>query len=119
MATLGSPMLDLGWWLFMQRHHTEGYGIAHPDGLPGRDQTIERYAEVSGFSVEHVDFYEAFAALRGSVIMTRLAKMMIEVGMVPPDAEVVRNNPGSRILARLTGQPAPTGAGLTGHVGRG
>lgn len=118
MATLGSPSLDLGWWLFMQRHHTEGYGIGHPAGLPTRDEVIARYAQLSGAPAQYVDFYEAFAALRGSIIMARLAHMMIAAGMLPPDAEMVYNNPATRVLAALCGLPAPLGVGMTGHVGR-
>lgn len=119
MATLASPMLDLGWWLFMQRHHTSGYGIPHPEGVPSREETIRAYTELSGHSTKHIDFYEAFAALRGAVIMIRLATMMIQAGMLPADAEILHNNPGARILAELTGLPAPDGQGLTGHIGRG
>ena len=119
MATLASPLLDLGWWLFMQRHHTEGYGIPAPHGLPDRGATIGHYQRISGHDTTAIDFYEAFAALRGSIIMLRLATMMIEGGILPDDADLLHNNPGSRILAELTGQPPPTGVGLTGHVGRG
>lgn len=118
MTTLGSASLDLGWWLFMQRHHTAGYGVDHPAGLPTRGEVIERYGQLSGAPAEHIDFYEAFAALRGSIIMARLAHMMIEAGMLSPDAEMVYNNPASRILAELCGLPAPRGVGITGHVGR-
>ena len=118
MATVASPMLDLGWWLFMQRHHTTGYGIPHPDGMPTREQTIRRYQELTGHSTEHIDFYEALSALRGAVIMIRLATMMVEANMLPADADTLHNNPGSRILAELTGQPAPDGQGLTGPVAR-
>lgn len=118
MATLGSPSLDLGWWLFMQRHHTEGYGVEHPPGLPSRGEVIARYAELSGTYPEHVDFYEIFGALRGSIIMARLAHMMIDAGMLPPDAEMVYNNPATRTLAKLCSLPAPRGIGMTGHVGR-
>jgi aminoglycoside phosphotransferase (APT) family kinase protein len=118
MATLGSASLDLGWWLFMQRHHTEGYGIGHPAGLPTRDEVIARYTQLSGAPPQYVGFYEAFAALRGAIIMARLAHMMIAAGMLPPDAEMVYNNPATRILADLCGLPAPLGVGMTGHVGR-
>jgi aminoglycoside phosphotransferase (APT) family kinase protein len=119
MATLASPLLDLGWWVFMQRHHTDGYGIPAPHGLPDRDKTIAHYRRVSGHDTTAIDYYEAFAALRGAIIMLRLATMMIESGILPDDADLLYNNPGSRILAELTGQPPPAGAGLTGHIGRG
>jgi hypothetical protein len=50
--------------------------------------------------------------------MMRLATMMIDAGLLPADTDALVNNPGSRILAQLTGQRPPEGTGLTGHVGR-
>jgi aminoglycoside phosphotransferase (APT) family kinase protein len=112
MAALGSPEQDLGWWLFMHRHHTEGFGLPHPDGFPTREEVVARYEEHSGRTVRNGHFYEAFAALRGAVIMVRLARMMVEAGLLPPDAEMAENNGSSRICADLCGLPAPAGAGI-------
>jgi len=112
MAALGHPEQDLGWWLFMHRHHTEGFGLPHPEGFPSRAQVISRYEELTGHPVQHIDFYEAFAALRGAVIMVRLARMMIQAGLLPPDSEMAENNGSSRILASMIGLPAPAGVGV-------
>lgn len=112
MATLASPEQDLGWWLFMHRHHTEGFGLPHPDGFPKRDAVVRRYQELSGRKVRNLDFYEAFAALRGATIMVRLAHMMIGAGLLPPEADMAENNGSSRILADLCGLPAPAGEGV-------
>jgi aminoglycoside phosphotransferase (APT) family kinase protein len=112
MATRASPEQDLGWWLFMHRHHTEGFGLPHPDGFPSRDAVVRRYAELSGRKVRNLDFYEAFAALRGATIMVRLASMMIDAGLLPPEADMAENNGSSRILADLCGLPAPAGEGI-------
>jgi aminoglycoside phosphotransferase (APT) family kinase protein len=112
MASFGSPEQDLGWWLFMHRHHTEGFGLPHPEGFPSPAEVITRYEELSGHTVRHAHFYEAFAALRGSVIMVRLARMMIDAGLLPPDHGMAENNGSSRILATLLGLPAPVGDGI-------
>jgi aminoglycoside phosphotransferase (APT) family kinase protein len=112
MATLASPEQDLGWWLFMHRHHTEGFGLPHPDGFPSREAVIRRYEELSGRKVRNLDFYEAFAALRGATIMVRLSSMMIGAGLLPPEADMAENNGSSRILADLCGLPAPAGKGI-------
>ena len=34
MVGLGSPDIELGWWLFILRHHTEGIGAPLPPGFP-------------------------------------------------------------------------------------
>jgi aminoglycoside phosphotransferase (APT) family kinase protein len=113
MAALARPEQDLGWWLFMHRHHTEGFDLPHPEGFPTREEVIARYEELSGRTLADVAYYEAFAALRGSVIMVRLARMMIDAGILPATSEMAQNNGSSRILADLLGLPAPVGAGVS------
>jgi len=110
MVGLGSPDLELGWWLFMLRHHTEGVGAPLPEGFPSREDVIARYAELTGHELVNVDFYEAFAALRLSVLMHRAGNLMTMAGLLPPDAPMKFNNPASQLLAKLIGAPAPSGA---------
>ncbi len=109
MVALGTPGLELGWWLFMQRHHTEGIGAPLPEGMPTREEIISRYTELTGRSLPNIDFYEVFAALRLSILMHRAGNLMIEVGLLPPDAPMKFNNPASQLLAKLVGAAAPTG----------
>jgi aminoglycoside phosphotransferase (APT) family kinase protein len=109
MVSLGSPGLELGWWLFLLRHHTEGIGAPLPDGFPSREQTIARYEELSGNPVANVNFYEVFAALRLAILMHRAGDLMISAGLLPEDAPMKLNNPATQLLARLTGLPEPTG----------
>lgn len=113
MVCLGSPELDLGWWLLLQRHHTEGIGLPLPEGFPDHAQIIARYSELTGHQVRHAEFYETFAALRLSILLHRAGNMMIDAGLLPPDAPMKYNNPASQILARLIGAPAPSGATQT------
>jgi aminoglycoside phosphotransferase (APT) family kinase protein len=109
MATLASPELDLGWWLFLIRNHTEGIGAPIPVGFPDRDATVARYEELTGHEVQHLEFYEAFAALRLAIIMHRAGNLMIRAGLLPPDAPLKFNNPISQLLALQLGLPAPEG----------
>lgn len=113
MAAFAAPEQDLGWWLFMHRHHTEGFELPHPDGFPQREEVIARYEELSGRTVPDIAYYEVLAALRGAVIMVRLARMMIDAGLLPADSGMARNNGSSRILAALIGLPAPGGDGVS------
>jgi aminoglycoside phosphotransferase (APT) family kinase protein len=96
MVGLGSPESDLGWWLFVQRHHTEGLGLPLPSGFPDHAATVARYTELTGHQVHHLDFYETFGALRLAILMHR-------AGLAPA-------NPASHLLAHFVGAPAPTGA---------
>jgi aminoglycoside phosphotransferase (APT) family kinase protein len=110
MVSLASPELDLGWSLFLLRHHTEGIGAPLPAGFPSRERMIARYEELSSFAVRHIDFYEAFAALRLSILMHRAGNLMIAAGLLPAGATMKLSNPASQLLAKLLGLPAPAGA---------
>jgi aminoglycoside phosphotransferase (APT) family kinase protein len=110
MACLASPEMDLGWWLFLLRHHTEGIGAPAPAGFPDRAAALARYEELTGHSVRHVDFYEVFAGLRLAILMHRAGRLMIGAGLLPPDAPMKLNNPATQLLARLADLPAPDGA---------
>ncbi|MFE3056965.1 phosphotransferase family protein [Nocardia sp. NPDC059239] len=112
MVGLGAPEQDLGWWLFFNRHHTDGIGAPLPSGLYDRDETIARYEELAGRTVSRsdVDFYEAFAALRTSVMMVRAAAIMAEAGLLPPENTLAASNPMLHLLSVLTGVPAPSEA---------
>ncbi|QZT58623.1 phosphotransferase family protein [Mycolicibacterium austroafricanum] len=113
MVTVASPELDLGWWFFLERHHTEGIGLPMPTGFPDRAQTVARYQELTGHRVENLDYYEVFAGARLSIVMVRAAHMMIAAGLLPPDAPMALSNPASQLLAKLLDLPAPTGETTT------
>ncbi len=107
MARLGSPEEDLAWWIFLDRHHSEGVGVPRLAGFPSREETVARYEEWSGHRVRHLDYYERFAAMRFSVIMARLAKQMQAYGVLPRDSDFGVTNPCSRLLTVLLDLPDP------------
>ncbi|KRB80422.1 phosphotransferase [Nocardioides sp. Root190] len=109
MVGLGQPEADIAWWLFILRHHTEGIGFPVPEGFPSREEVVATYEKAAGRSLEHLDFHEVWAAVRLSIIMHRAGNLMIEIGLLPPDAPMKFNNPASQLLARLIGAPAPGG----------
>jgi len=108
-ATIASPEMDLGWLVFIVRFYSEGIGVPIPEGLQKRPELISRYEELTGRTVNHVDYYEAFAALRLSILMLRAGQLMIEAGMIPPDNPMAYSNPASKVLAQLLELPAPEG----------
>jgi aminoglycoside phosphotransferase (APT) family kinase protein len=109
MVTLGNPVQDLGWNLFLDRHHSEGLDTPRLPGFPSREETIARYERLSGRSAEHVDYYEVFAAFRFSVIMIRLAQMIVEYGFMEADSDFETNNTPTQLLAKMLDLPAPGG----------
>lgn len=111
MAWLGSPELDLGWWVFFDRYYSDGIGAPLPSGFPDREQSIARYTELTGAAPQHLDFYEAFAAFRGCVIALRLSKLMIASGILPADSDMATNNPAIHTMSVLMGLTGETSAG--------
>jgi aminoglycoside phosphotransferase (APT) family kinase protein len=107
MATLGQPELDLGWWLYFDRQFTEGLDVPRPPGFPTRQDTIDRYSDLIGRPVRHIGYYEIFSGFRFSVIMCRLADLMIESGQLPADSDMGTNNLATQFTAKLLDLPPP------------
>lgn len=101
MVTLGQPEVDLAWYLFMDRHHSEGSGLARLSGLPSPAQTIARYEALLGRPMRNLAYYELFAALRFAVIMVRLGRLFIEFELLPPDSDFPADNTATRLLGRI------------------
>lgn len=119
LATLASPELDLGWWLWTNRHHSEGFGVPLPEGVYGRDETIARYQELSGHELRYADYYEVLGALRFAVLMVRAGHLMMKLGTLPPDHPMPLNNPATQWLAHTLDLPAPEGAASSFLTGEG
>ena len=102
MVTLGNPVQDLAWWLFLDRHHSEGMGVERLAGFPTHAETVTRWEELTGYtaSPEQLAFYEIFAAFRFAVVMQRLGRMIIDSGLVPEDSDFGVNNAVTTLLAR-------------------
>lgn len=112
MAFLGDPEADLGWFIFVDWSLCEGYGFPRLEGLPSREETAARYAQLTGRPVEHLHYYEVFAAVRFAVIMVRIAGRMKELGLPIPTPDFEANNACTRGIAKLLDLPPP-GAGHT------
>lgn len=107
MATLGPPEMDLGWFLYMDRHHCEGVGAARLPGFPERAETVARWERRLGRAAADLAWWEAFAGFRFAAIMTRVARQMQHFGVLPADSTFAVDNTASRMLARELDLPPP------------
>jgi len=109
MTTIADPMMDLGWWLFLDRHFHEGMPAPRMEGFPTRAEMVARYEHTSGRTARDLDFYEVFAGLRFAAVMIRIATLVTDFGLMPAEAgeEIAANNPVTRVLADLLDLPAP------------
>jgi aminoglycoside phosphotransferase (APT) family kinase protein len=116
MVTIGSPEKDVGWSIFLDRHHSEGIATPRLEGFPSYEDTIAFYEERSGHKVRHLHYYQVFCGYRFGIIMLRIAQQLLHYELM--DAEQSRameiNNTVTRLTAKLLGL-APPGEGLTGQ----
>lgn len=107
MATLAPPEMDLGWFLYMDRHHSEGVGAPRLPGFPDRDETVTRWERHIGRRARDVTYWEVFAGFRFAAILTRVAQQMVRFGVLPADSDFPVDNTASRMLARVLELPPP------------
>ena len=97
-ATFGQPEEDLAWFLYIDRHHSEGVYVPRLEGFPSREKTIVRYEKLLGRPVRDMAYYEVLSGFKFTVIMSRIAQAMIEWGLLDADSDFPFNNNASRLL---------------------
>jgi aminoglycoside phosphotransferase (APT) family kinase protein len=91
LATIGDPMLDLGWLLATWRDQnapaSEAQIVVEPwDGFPTPAELVARYGETSGRDVSRADWYAVLACyklailLEGSFARACAGKAPVEIG---------------------------------------
>ncbi|WP_329172300.1 phosphotransferase family protein [Streptomyces sp. NBC_01477] len=106
MAFLGPGEADLGWYLWFDRHLSEGVGATRLPGLPGRSETVARYEAGTGRPVgAHLHWYELFAGFRFALIANRVGRLIVEHGLVASEADVPLARNAARLLDRALRSP--------------
>ena len=109
MAALASPEMDIGWAVFLDRHHSESMGVPRLEGFPSFEESIAFYEEMSGHKVRHLFFYQVFTGFRFTVIMARIAQQMVHYGVMDEAAgrRMELDNTVTRLTAKLLDLPPP------------
>jgi aminoglycoside phosphotransferase (APT) family kinase protein/putative sterol carrier protein len=107
MAFLGDPQADLAFFLLLDWVDSEGYGIPRLEGAPGRDETVRRYEELTGWKVDQLHYNEVLAVFRAGIVMMKVLKNFKKLGVALDQADAESNNPCTQRLASLLGLPAP------------
>lgn len=94
MLTLGNPLQDIAWWIYMDELFSTGIGMPRLEGIPEREETAKRWAELTGRSIEDLHYYLVFAGLRFALLLAR-----ISIGR--GDREYVKESFASNYLATL------------------
>lgn len=72
MATVGDPLLDLGWVVMGwpdDPSDTGSLGYVDYTGMPSKDEIVERYAQRSGRPVDDIDYYVVLARFKMAVVL--------------------------------------------------
>ncbi len=109
LATLGQPEEDLAWFLYLDRHHSEGVNSPRLPGFPDAAHTIERYQQLTGRALGDMDYYEVLSGFKFAVVMARIGQLFIHYDLVPADNDFPYNNTATGLLAKILGLPAHTG----------
>ena len=75
MTTLGDPLVDIATTLsYWPEPFFDQYDmpVALSKTFPSKQFLIEKYAEYSGFSLERIDWYQAFAYWKSAVVAQQL-----------------------------------------------
>ncbi|MFI6518711.1 phosphotransferase family protein [Spirillospora sp. NPDC050679] len=110
-AVLGAPEEDLAWFMFLDRHHSDGIGVPRLPGFPSYAETADRYAGLLGRPLRNLDYYEVLSGFKFSIIMARIGQAMIDFDWIEPASDFPYNNNCTQLLARILGLPAPATTG--------
>jgi aminoglycoside phosphotransferase (APT) family kinase protein len=73
MATIGDPLLDLGWvlsgWQEPNDEEPSHLDIIDWQNFPARSELAERYAKRTGLPLDHIDYYQALSLFKLACIM--------------------------------------------------
>ena len=109
MVCTGSPEKDVGWAIFLDKHHSEGLGVPRLEGFPSYEDTLAFYGERSGRKVRNAHYYQVYAGYRFGIIMLRLAQQFVHYKMMQPEQGIAfeLDNTVTRLTAKLLELPPP------------
>lgn len=90
MATVGPPEVDLSWMIFLHRFFQDIAEKFEMPGLPDfmrREDVVDEYEQLSGYTIHDLEWFEVFAALRFATVSVRTSTRGIAYGMMEKPQE--------------------------------
>lgn len=107
LGSLGTPEIDLAFWLYFDEMWGPMSGVKRLKGLPDRNQVIAIYEEAAGYQVKNIEYFEVLASLRFVNIIRKCVDRLISEGKIPATTSAATHNIWTQHLARLIGEPEP------------
>ncbi|MFD0856369.1 phosphotransferase, partial [Actinomadura adrarensis] len=101
MAVLGAPEEDLAWFMFIDKHHSQGMEVPRLAGFPSYEATVARYEELLGRPMRNLEYYEILSGFKFAVIMARIGQAMIDFDWIDQVNTFPSDNNCTRLLATL------------------
>jgi aminoglycoside phosphotransferase (APT) family kinase protein len=103
MSYLGTPEMDVMYWIVTDDVSASTFGVSRLAGCPGRDETIRYYEKLSGRTLRNLEYHELFQTLRLAVLLVLAARVITDMGMAEhfPEHWSTNNEPYRRLLALM------------------
>jgi aminoglycoside phosphotransferase (APT) family kinase protein len=88
LAYIGDHEADLAWLLFVDWACTEYEGVPRLDGTPSREETVDRYEQLSGRAVRNLRYNEVLAAVELGIPISRLQTRLRDQGLLIGDMDL-------------------------------
>jgi aminoglycoside phosphotransferase (APT) family kinase protein len=106
MAYLGPREQDVAWFFYFVRFFSDMLGLPNLPGFPTEAEGLAIYEAASGHTLEHFDWFLAWAAFRYAVVLVRLLHRPAVRENTPAEWTLI-DNPWVRGASELTGIPIP------------
>jgi aminoglycoside phosphotransferase (APT) family kinase protein len=89
LAYIGDHEADLAWLLFTDWACSEYQGVTRLAGTPSREETVERYEQLSGRAVANLRYNEVLAAVELGLPVSRLETRLRNEGLLTGEFDLI------------------------------
>jgi aminoglycoside phosphotransferase (APT) family kinase protein len=105
MMSLAGAESDLSWWILFDHASSEAYGLERLPGLGTTEESVELWEQLTGREAANLDYHLVFAAFRMALALIRVAQILRQSGVLPPDVaeQMETNNQAIQYIASMLG----------------
>lgn len=99
----GPAEFDLAWFLYLDRHHSEGCRLPRLAGLPSPAETVRQYQSLTGRPVRDLPYFQVLCGYQFALLMVTAVSLMISLGRMPEQvgAGYITDNSSTSMLATV------------------